>query len=174
MPYNTSKAVVNRSKAYLDAMLAGRKTLTWPTDKPQKLAYRIREVLYAVRKHAEYEAYHDLPDFYRIRVRQGYVEAEYLGPELNATTPYIPTTMDIPQVEEVHGVVGACIKFGSKSDEIHFPNAILEDGERLALYRWGQGETPKWKLISHEDKGVTMTRRKVESVFLWEPEEGDD
>ena len=175
MPYNKSKHVVVRMQRYLDDMSLNRKNLSWPADNPEKLAGRIREAFHAVKFHPEYKQYHNLKPFFRIRAGTGYVEAEYVGPLGSAQETYTPEAMTIPEVEDVNGVVGACIKFGVKADELRFPHARLTEGECQAVYTWGRGEHPRWSLINHEEAGITMTRRRgVDEVFLWRPKENDD
>lgn len=171
MPYNTSRRVVERNRGYLDAMVNARRTLTWPTTNPEKLAYRVREALAAARKYPEYGLYHELSIFYKIRVMSGWVEAEYIGPAPEQTTPSSLANMSVEEVEDANGVVGACIKFGSRTDELHFPNAVMEKNELHAVYSWGRNNKPRWKLIAHGDKGVTMTRKDVEEAFLWTPDD---
>jgi len=96
----------------------------------------------------------------------GWVEAEYLGTELSA----IPApTLTVTEATQLMEVVGACIKFGVKSDEIYFPEARLSQQDLKMLLAWGQADG--WRLIWHDDRGVTVTRRRdVDETFLWKPE----
>ena len=174
MPYNTSKACVKRQQTYLDDMLNAKKTISWPARDAHTFARKIREAMFAAKCHDEYERYHDLKAFYRIRPRKGWVEAEYLG-HTEESRAQVPERMVVEEVIDVHGAVGACIKLAPKSDELNFPNAILGKKERLAIYEWGIKQEPKWKLISHENAGITMTRKRgVDPVFLWSPPEKED
>lgn len=173
MSYNTSKGVIKRSQAYLDAMLEARRTHSWPADHPFQLAYKIREAMYAVQKYSEYARYHDLREFFRIRPGTGWVEAQYIGPPIGGITTYTPQSMQVSEATDIRHVVGACIKFGVKADELVFPNAQLNVEDLKMLYKWSHKEEhgPIWHIIFH-DPGVTMTRRHgVDKLFIWTPEE---
>ncbi len=169
MPYNISKGVVHRGKRYLDDMLEARKTLTWPTHDAKILSYKIREALFAAQKHPEFEPYHCLKSWFRIRDKKGWVEAEYIGP-MGPNSGTHPEGYTQPDVTEVHAVVGACIKFGGLADEILFPNAVLTDDDKKMIFVWGQ--EMGWKLIDHGEAGVTMTTKDVDPLYLWKPKEG--
>jgi hypothetical protein len=173
MVYNISKGVVHRSQRYLDDMLNAGKTLTWPTRKPSVLAYKIREALFAAQKHPEFTPYHKLKSWYRIHTRSGWVEAEYVGPISGSNDVHAPEGMTLSAYRTVEELVGACIKFERKADEIYFPNANLGEEQKELLYKWGGGAG--WKLIDHGETGVTMTRKDdVEELFLWKPEDKND
>lgn len=174
MAYNTSKHCVVRMKRYLNDMAEAKKTITWPASDPRKMAYHIREAMYASQRYPEFKAFHGLRDWYRISPRQGWVEAEYLGLDEGdrPAKVNIPERLTVGEVEDVHGVVGACIKFAEKADEIYFPNVKkLKEEEKLAVHQWGKGSSPPWQLIDHEEAGVTMTRKQgVNEMFIWRPE----
>ena len=172
MPYNTSRACIIRMQRYLDDMLRAKRTVSWPTRETKRLSYKIREALKAVERYPEYERYHKLKAWFRIKPMKGWVEAEFLGVEgADEETVHAPERLTFEEVLNVEGAAGVCIKFAAKSDELHFPQAILSNDERLTIYKWGLEQTPKWKLISHEDAGITMTRKRgVDSEFLWKPE----
>jgi hypothetical protein len=172
VPYNTSKACVVRYLRYLQDMAEARTTLTWPASDSEIFARKLREAMAAARHHEEFGYLHDLKDFFRIRPRSGWVEAEYIGPPEKKSVPRVPDRMEVKEATSAPGVVGACIKFAARANEIHFPNAITSEDDKLAIYNWGLGEVPQWKLISHDDKGVTMTRKRaVDKTFLWKPKE---
>ena len=173
MVYNTSRAVVIRMQRYLDDMLVAKRTLSWPVKDPKPFSYKVREALKAVERYAEYERYHGLKAWFRIKPMNGWVEAEFLGIEgAEVETIHAPERLTFEEVLNVDGAAGVCIKFEAKSDELHFPNAVLGDDERLQIYKWGLGQHPKWRLVSHEDAGITMTRKRgVDLAFLWKPEE---
>jgi len=167
MPYNISRACVHRSKRYLDELAEKRRTLTFPAHKPLKLVYQIREAVYAAKRHKEFVKYHDLQENYRFRPREGWVEAEYVGEPVKVEVVG-PPALTVTEARQLMEVVGACIKFGPKTNEIHFPNAVLEPEDLGTLLEWGRGDG--WKLISHDDKGLTVTRRgDVDEAFLWGP-----
>ena len=173
MPYNKSKACVRRMLPFLSAMDVAKQTITWPVkDKTNVFAYKIREAMDTATLHPEFTHLHHLKDNYRIHPRSGWVEAEWIGADLDYVGFSTPSAMEVPEAIDAQGVVGACIKFAVKADEIHFPNASLNEKEKLAIYKWGRSEEhgPHWKLISHDGKGVTMTRKAgVSEIFLWEP-----
>lgn len=171
MPYNTSRAVVIRMQRYLDDMLNAGRTISWPSKEPKVLSRKIREGFAAAGRYDEYERYHGLKAWFRIKPMKGWVEAEYLGTE-GESVVNTPEKLVVEEVLDVQGAAGACIKFEAKSDELHFPNAVLSNRGRLTIYKWGLGQVPKWHLISHEDAGITMTRKRgVDQAFLWSPEE---
>jgi len=176
MPYNKSKACVRRMMPFLAVMKESKQTVTWPVKNGQaKFAYKLREAMDTVTLHPEFEQFHFLKDNYRIHPRSGWVEAEWIGVDADIAQIATPALLEIPEALDAQGVVGACIKFGIRADELHFPNARLNDNERLAIYQWGRNAElgPHWKLISHGDRGVTMTRKSgVSEIFLWEP--GDE
>ena len=168
MPYNISKGVVHRNKRYLDDMLEARKTLTWPTHDAKALSYKIREALFAAQKYPDFEPYHCLKHWFRIRNRKGWVEAEYIGP-MGPNSATAPEGFTQPDVTDVQSVVGACVKLGGLADEILFPNAVLNEDDKGILVTWGKGQG--WKLIDHAEAGVTMTMKDVDATFLWRPKD---
>lgn len=175
MTYNKSRGAVYRHRAYLDAMLNGRKTLSWPSSNPNSLAYKIREALAAAQEYEIFERYHELKHLYRISVNGGWVEAVYLGPEDDPISGLLarkPQRMRIEEASSVQAVVGACIELHERAVELFFPNVIVEDEENLApLFRWGARHMPPWKIIHHGEEGLTMTRRPdVDKEFIWTPE----
>ena len=168
MAYNTSKASVRRIKRHIDDMIVAARTITWPAKEPRKFAYHIREAIFAARHHPEYEKYAALRVDYKIYSHRGYVEARYQGTPIDeVVTVTAPERMTITEITDAPGIVGAAIKFEPRTDEIYFPNAVLNDDEKLSVWRWGRMEG--WALIDQEDEGVTLTRREVEKIFLWQP-----
>ena len=118
---------------YLEDMLTAKRTISWPVSDPELVARRIREALYASRCHEDFRNYHKLKEWFRLRSRPGWVEAEYIGPLVGATPVYSPGSMTIGEADDVNGVVGACIKLAAKAEELHFPNARLSDEEQLQV-----------------------------------------
>lgn len=171
MPYNTSKAVVNRSRHYLDEMLHNPRTLTWPAVSPRKLAYQLREAVYAAKRHKEFAIYHPLHDNFRFCEYPGYVEGKYIGPPVTPSGMVIVQGITVEEATDIRGVVGAVIKYGASVDELRFPNVRATDEDLAVVYKWGMNEKPTWRLISHEDSGITMTRRTgLDEIFFWKPE----
>jgi len=174
MPYNVSKACVRRMSSFLDQMNTAKSTLTWPAKDPRVFAYKIREAMWAATKHPEFSHLHHLKDNYRIRPYSGWVEAEWIGTSIPESRAQSPKAMEVQEAINAAGVVGACIKFREKADELHFPKAVLSERDLLAIYKWGLSEDPPWKLIFHDGAGVTMTRKRgVHKIFLWSPPEGE-
>ena len=174
MPYNLSRNVVERFRRYLDDMAVAQRTITWPAKDSEVLARKLREAVAAAEHHGE-----NFPEFaklkvnYQICTRKGYVEARWMGPlstsggDIQET--FAPTFMTIGEAQTAEAVVGAAIKFEPRADELHFPNARLTDKEKDLLYKWGKKSG--WKLIDQEEAGITLTKKDVDELLLWTPEE---
>ena len=170
MPYNTSKAVVHRSRRYLDEMLRAGKSITFPTSDPKRLAYRLREAIYTTTRYKDFTIYHPLHENFRIRPKSGWVEAEYIGPPTDVSLDAEAAVFTVAEVTSLNEVVGAVIKFGSRIEEIHFPNARLSLADLRVIWEWGHKDG--WNLIWHDDLGITITRRQgVSEEFFWSPPE---
>lgn len=171
MTYNISKSVVVRMKRYLDDMLEAKRNLTWPSERPDSLAYRIREALAAVQHYDDYTRYHDLRHNFQISAQQGYVEAKWIGiggvndPE--ATEVLAPDRIVLDEIESIQGVVGSAVKMEARADEIYYPNVHPTETEKRVLYDWTK--QTRWKFIDQEDEGITLTRRRVDDILIWQP-----
>jgi hypothetical protein len=153
-------------------MKESKATLTWPTSEPHIFARKLREAMAAAQHYPEFEPFHDVRDFYRIRPRRGWVEAEWIGPVTGAGTAHKPSHFQVEEALDAQSVVGACIKFEGKANELHFPNAVLSEHDKGVVFTWGMGEVPQWRLIVHDKEGITMTRKKgVDPLFFWQPQE---
>lgn len=171
MPYNLSRAAVRRHMRYLQDMKEASTTLTWPAENPAQFARKLREAMAAAQKYSEFSEFHKLKDFYRISPRTGWVEAVWLGPQAGQVATK-PSRLTINEATDAYGIVGACLKFAAKANELYFPNALLKEGEKLKVYEWGRSENPRWKLIDHSDGGATMSRKHgIDPFYLWKPEE---
>lgn len=138
------------------------------------------------------DIYKGLDKMYRIKARRGFVECVYLGrPSTSQIEPKVgtdlsqeeinnilpepslgpppPEAIHLPRLTSLLEAIGAAVKLGDKTDEIFFPDMYLEDEDRLKLYKWCQQKG--WKYIDHEGAGITLTRRDVDEMVLWEPEE---
>lgn len=170
MPYNKSRGSVNRHLRYLEDMAMARRTLTWPAENPEATARKLREAMAAAETFPDFNRFHKLRSFYKIRVQTGFVEAHYIGPvRPEDYKVFTPERRVVPEVEDVHGVVGACIQLKAQADELNFPRAVLSEEDLHALWAWAHGE--KWKLINHDGAGVTLTRRAVDDIYVWKPGE---
>lgn len=172
MTYNLSKQVVKRMRRYLEDMLEAKADLSWPTQRPDSLAYRIREALAAAQAHQEYAMFHELRVNYEISAKKGWVEARWMGATemFERTEVYVPQRIVVTEVRDPHGIVGAAIKLEPKANEIYFPNAVLSNRDKLIIYRWTLQEDVRWKFIDQGDEGATLTRKEVDEILLWEPE----
>jgi hypothetical protein len=173
--YNISKRAVQRMSAYLEAMYAGQRTMTWPSKEPEKLARRIREAMTAVQHHPQYERYIPLKILYVLHARSGFVEAEWVGTEEGvaqgvAAIPTIVQPLTLPDIYDLEGIVGAAIAYAAETDELTFPEAIISEEDKNTLYLWTIADG-LWKFIDQDDAGITLTRKEVEAFLLWEPDD---
>lgn len=167
-------------RRYLDDMLYGRRTMTWPADDGDRLARRIREAINTAKRYEDFGIYHELGSWYTIHNRKTWVEAEWkgiitgTGNREGAHIVHIPEPKRVLiEVTTADQVVGACIKMGAETEEFHFPNVVMTPNELKAVHLWGKDHNG-WKLIYHEDAGITMTRRQVDEIYLWHPDGEDD
>lgn len=167
MGYNLSRGPLVRMERYLQDMAEAKKTIVWVTANPSSLAYRIREALAGAKHHDEFAHYDKLRHIFKIREGERQVKAVYVGAEYSH--PVLPEklTVDLPITSSM-GVVGAAIKLGAQTEEIHFTNANLSDTERKTLYNWTQSND--WTYIEHYDNTLTLTKEKVDEDLIWRPE----
>lgn len=179
MPYNTSKRAVRRMMSYLQTLRENQGTdVTFTSQDPANLAYRIREALAGVEKHSgDFGAFLGLKDFFEFSVRPKVVYCRWIGErpaEEGIPRTDALTSMTISEATSLTHVVGAAMKFRDNADELFFPNAVLDDLEKEKLFRWTQSEPGAgWRFIDHEDGGTTLTRRDVDEDLLWQPPEID-
>lgn len=183
MGFNKSEKAILRVKRYLDDMLSGQHTVSWPSSAPRKLQRMIYDGMHAVEGKKEYNLYWNLRLWYRIRVKDGYVEAEWRGvgiiPSLPGIADDIPRTTIVPvetrefkDIGTAEGIVGVVISYNHQCNEMYFPDAIeLSDHELNTIYIWLSKEHPEWKLINQVDHGVTVTKRDVNPIYYWHPPE---
>lgn len=178
MSYNLSINVCKRNRRYYEELDQARGTdVSWPVksrEEALKFARRLREAFSAAAHHPDYAKYAELRDMYEFQARDGWVRAYWMGPrddDIGSATR--PERMELGEAESVMAVVGAAIKFKERADEIYFPNAVLEDRmDKVKLWRWCQQAS--WKYIDQYDAGLTLTRRQVDPVLLFDPNEGEE
>lgn len=177
MTYNTSRACVLRMKGYLETMFAGRRSLTWPSREPEKLARRIREAMKAVQHHPEFKHYIPLKTWYTLHARSGFVEARFLGQEEGVepgvealSTVKALEDLTLPDLTDLQSIVGAAIMYVEKTEELVFPDALLSYNDKLTLFKWTKQGEGGWKFIDRDDAGVVLTRKSVNPILLWRPE----
>lgn len=186
-PYNTSLTPLRRMEKYLRSLQTRRQTMSFAADEPDKLAYQLREAIYASDFHENYAHFSKLSDFYRFESRPGHVRAVYLGPAnpeivddkgeedgdtISEDLPGLPEEHPVMEVEDVQnlpGVVGAALRFSDDADELHFPNAILVESQKSRLFKFC--EEHGWYIIDHEDGGLTLTRKDISPDIRWKPNE---
>lgn len=167
MGYNLSRGPIVRMERYLQDMAEAKKTFVWLTDNPSSLAYRIREALAGAKHHEEFAHYDKLRHIFKIREEEGAVKAVYVGAEYSH--PVLPEKLTVDlAITSALGVVGAAIKLGAQTDEVHFTNADLSKEESKTLYTWTQ--TNDWTYIDHYDGTLTLTKSKVDADLIWRPE----
>lgn len=78
-----------------------------------------------------------------------------------------PQKIQLTEVDSLHGIVGAVLKYGSSHEEIYFPEAQLTTEEKEKLLAWCQSQDEDWGFIDHEEAGLTLTRAVVMEDLLW-------
>lgn len=174
MGYNTSIGPPRRMEEYLNRLLENRETVDFAADDPPSLAYKLREAIHASGYHDRYEHFEKLGELYEFKALDGRVRARYIGPEdpdivegVEETPPSQPMT--IQEAQDLTSVVGAAMEVADKTDEIRFPNAILGETMKERLYGWATENG--WKIIDHEEAGITLTKRDVADSIVWRPED---
>lgn len=191
-PYNVSKATCVRMKRYLE-QLQLEETMEFPSDDPEKLAYRIREAVYASAFHPEFKHFARFRYLYRFEILKDRVRAKVMLPEKATAQPEglddsvddltpdkvaeidnfgkkirdVLSTVTVTNVEELSGILGAVLKYGKENPEIYFPNAVLEEADLDRLWRWAS--VKGWKIVNNEDAGVTLTKKDVPEEVTWQP-----
>lgn len=182
MGYNTTYGPPRRMSDHLDELLRREETVRFATDNPHSLAYKLREAIYASQFHEKYEHYHKLGDWYTFRVKSDHVLCEYQHTrpmtlkEAKESEPEDATPdqsglseMQIPEAEDLMGVVNATLQRGDSYDELKFPNATLMATHLERLYNFAEGKG--WSIITHGDEGITLTKREVPDEITYTPEE---
>lgn len=162
-----------------------RRTIQWATPNPEKLAYRLREAIYASKFHDEFRDYNDLKFIYQIRVMEGAVAAVYRGVEPSEVIfpksaslgededgseimQSLPQTLTVDYAKTILDVIGTAIEFKDAA-EIYFPEALLSPADFENLYAWVDDQGLRWRIIDNEDRGMTLTTRPVDEEITWKP-----
>jgi len=77
-------------------------------------------------------------------------------------------TATIPNVPTLSGIIEAVKKYEPKSPEIFFPDAKLDNDQMRRLHTWATQK--KFKMIDHEERGITLTKKFIEKGMEWKPE----
>lgn len=158
MTYNLSLSTIDRWKEELDKLLENRVVL-FSTDKPNKLAYSLREAIAAAKKH-KVGPYNKLEYWFREREgllvaeprkeRLRIIDVEVINKEFGTDLKPPDLIDEVPEARSMFEVIEA-VKH-SKSAIIRFENY---QGDLTPLESWGNAKG--WAVT--EDP-VTFTRRK--------------
>lgn len=177
MAYSKSIRAVERNRPILEELYRRRKTMTWTSPEPSKLAYRIRESIHAASHHDSTRHLASLRSMYEFKIMPNEVQARFIGTN---TTGIHVTTQQEPQpsqkgpvkievdiaISSVHGIVGAIIDH-ENADEVYFPHVTLTQADLVKLYNWTSENG--WNIIEHEGAGLTLTRLDVGEELTWRP-----
>jgi hypothetical protein len=177
MGYTISRASVKRNKEQLEQLLKMKQTLVFKNiANPTRLAHKLREAIAAAGEFDEFKHLAELKTMYRFRTGANTVIAQYevafVEPEplkkddTQDPKPVAPEKKTMPDALNAMDVVGAAMKF-SKEHEIHFPNAVLVDEDRIKLWRWTQ--EVEWNYIDHDGAGLTLTKKDIPEEVKWQP-----
>ena len=173
MGYSTSIRAVKKMENYLTQMVNSSEKITWVTDDPSQLAYRILNAFHAAKYNAlnsrkepvePYASYARLKSKFTIKTGKGTVIAE--------PTEIIPfeaikhglNRITIPNLSTHLEVIGAAL--AHKAPEMFFPNVVDED-ELPLIYVWGSKHG--YYLIPSDD-GLTLTQTDP-GELAWNPNE---
>lgn len=177
MGYNKTIGPPRRMKEFLEKLLSRKRSMSFATDNPSSLAYKLREAIHASQFHDKYEHYHRVSSLYKFEEHPGEVRAVYVGVkprtvkegedgEAEQEAPERPA-MNVEEVQTLEGVVGAAMEYGGSTDEIRFPNAVLPPGQKEKLFAWT--DENDWRIIDQDEGGLTLTRRDVPEEITWSP-----
>ncbi len=170
MGYSKSPKAILRVKSHLDMLVASTKRVTFTSNDPAELAYRIQNGMFAAKYQVEHEkkgepfiTYAKLKSKYIIKIGNGVVVAEPRDIELSLAEAAGMERMVLPQVTETLAVIGAAIQH--QASEMYFPDA----GEEIVpqLYAWASSN--KYYIIPSDD-GITLTRNDP-GELAWNPNE---
>lgn len=198
MGYNLSKSSVIRSKPDLELLYKAKKTVKFPTPRPDQKVRRLREAIAAAEVHEEFRyLYEGIYGQYRFKLEPGYLVAIYQGGESTGIIVEDPNDGDIGEYENMKNsgdgakangngeeegkrliietafnlieVLGSILA-NLDSQELTFPNAVLDESEKIKIYGWTrESEHCEWNLIDSGDKGITLTKDKVPHEITFMP-----
>jgi len=169
-------------------------TIDFFTNEPETLAYKLREAMYAAQHHKDFLHVGRLRGKYKFISMEAKVRAQWMQiekPQLRfldrpggkrevvTESPaeasfggFMSDTLDtvpVPEVRELMGVLAATMKYISANEEVYFPNAKLRESELRRLNVWAREQG--LKIINNDDRGITLTKKKVDEELVWQPEE---
>lgn len=161
MGYSRNPKMIERSRTFLDAMLAAKDDIAWNSENSHMLGYYIREAL-TLAKRFDIAPYNELKDKFIIKDKGDRVVAELRLriPVLRHATGKL-TLSELTSVQEI---VGACIEH--KSEEMYFPNASLSEDDVKTLHTWT--EKNNYFIISAPGGELTVTRKDPGDI-KWMP-----
>lgn len=173
MGYNESYGTVRRMKRHLDELFRRQETVDFSSDEPKSLAYKLREAIHAAQFWDQYEHYHQLKEYFQFEVRPDRVRCRFMSPEPVTISDSQGKTRDeetdkmiVNDVDSLMAVIGAAMEHENES-EIFFPSAVLLDPDKSRLH--GFAKDSGWKIIDHEEGGVTLTKKEIPEEIQWTP-----
>lgn len=187
--------MVTRILGYTN-LLEKKATIKFNTEDPHRLAYWLREGLYAAEYHEPFRHLAALRDLYRFEVHRGCVIARYeplvrredvdlatvdaeilsqspdgIAAEMGEIMDAALSSTSLVGIVTLDEIIGGALKYGKAVEEIHYPDARLDEVELARLWRWTSVEG--WKIIDSEEAGITLTQRDVPSEICWTPKGGE-
>lgn len=176
MAYSRTTRSIARVQPQLNAMIEAKTSIEWPSDEPQKLAFKLREAIAAAKTLAmkdqeTFGPYAALAARYTIRCKAGKVVAEPRELFGVLAVEAMRSKMQIETAVSLLEVLGAAIQH--RADEMVFPNAENWNEEDLIrLHKW----TVQNSYFMIVGDGITLTKNdpgeaKWESKLL--PQQND-
>lgn len=171
MAYSKSVKALNRVREYLDQMLASSSHIQWQVDKPNELAFRIREGINVAKQRAKdvdspnrntFIQYAQLSAKFIVRVGVGVVIAEPRDIMLETPKEAISKQV-LPGLSSDMEIVGAAIIH--KTPVMFFPDATTESDELNVIHTWAKKHD--YFLVSSEE-GLTLTKTDPGEI-AWHP-----
>lgn len=171
MAYSRSTKAVDRVVKQLDKLVDANEDVVWLTADPTKLRYRLHEAFSVIERYpAKFNSYLGIKDKFVIRVRPNKVVAELRTPEVvedsNLNVEKFNRTIStllIPDVNTHIAIVGAVIA-NRAVDELHFPQAFLDDESLAKLFGWTSSNG--YHIV--RGNGLTLTKNDP-GELAWKP-----
>ncbi len=159
MGYNTSIKVIRRNQPFLDRLMIAKDDVHFPAEDSTKLAYKLREAVYACQFYDEYKSYYDeIWNKYKFCTTPGTVIARWMGIDDVARSSLTkPTYREFRGATSILDIVGAATQAGTAT-ELFFPNADPEDpvvAEKLPKFC----EKYNWNWHAPALGGITLLRK---------------